>query len=63
MKLKKTDPLMEYIKAARRGSREAEIEMYGHPLPKHTIVRSKKTYTRKQKHKGRHMPSLSKCYM
>lgn len=58
MKSKKRDELMEYVKAARRGSREAEIELYGHPLPKHTIVRSRKTYTRKQKHKGRQLPSF-----
>jgi hypothetical protein len=45
MKPKKqpNDPL----KAARKGSREAEIGMYDHPLPKHIVHQSKKNYNRK----------------
>jgi hypothetical protein len=35
------------LKAARRGSREAEIGMYDHPLPKHKVHKSKKQYNRK----------------
>ncbi len=44
--------LDEYIKAARRGSREAEIELYGHPLLRHKIFKNKKKYNRKKKHKN-----------
>ena len=43
----------DYIKACRKGSREAEITLYGHPLPKHSVHKSKKTYNRKLKHKNR----------
>ncbi|MDR2914391.1 MAG: hypothetical protein LBV74_06130 [Tannerella sp.] len=45
-KKKKRTPLEEYIKAYRKGSREAEIEQHGHPLPKHYIHVSKKIYDR-----------------
>ena len=38
----------DYIKAARRGSREAEIEMYGKQLNHNRVVRSKKKYDRKK---------------
>lgn len=38
----------EYIRAARKGSREAEIEQYGHPLNHHRIFKSKKVYDRKK---------------
>lgn len=44
--------LDEYIKAARKGSREAEIELYGHPIPQHKIFKNKKKYDRKKKHKN-----------
>ena len=30
----KRNPLMDYIKALRKGSRDDEIELYGKPLPK-----------------------------
>lgn len=45
--------LNDYVKAANRGSREAEQELLGpgfHSV--HRVHRSKKTYTRKMKHKG-----------
>lgn len=42
-----------YIKANRRASREAEIEVFGHPLPIHKVHKSKKIYTRKNKKAGR----------
>jgi len=32
MKTKKKDSFMDYIKANRKGSREAEIENHGHPV-------------------------------
>jgi len=42
----------DFIKATRKGSRDAEIEMYGHPLNHTKVFRNKKKYTRKDKHKG-----------
>ncbi|WP_455664615.1 hypothetical protein [Phocaeicola sp.] len=50
---KKGFTLDDYIKAAKKGSREAEQELLGpgfHAV--HRVHRSKKTYTRKPKHKG-----------
>ena len=41
----------DFIKASRRGSREAEIELYGHPINFRKVFRNKKKYTRKIKHK------------
>lgn len=43
---------MELIKASRRGSREAEIELYGHPISFQRVFRNRKKYTRKLKHKN-----------
>lgn len=58
MKKKNKDPLTEYVKANRRGSREAEIEMYGHPVNYHRIYVSKKVYDRKKMKAGdRRQPS------
>ena len=47
-KTNKQNILAEYVKAARRGSREAEIELYGHPLNHHKVIKSKKVYDRKK---------------
>lgn len=50
---KKRITLEDYIKAAKRGNREAEQELMGpgfHSM--HCIHHSRKTYTRKKKHKG-----------
>lgn len=52
MKKKKQDALTEYVKANRKGSREAEIEMYGHPIHYHRICVSKKVYDRKKMKAG-----------
>lgn len=41
----------DFIKASRKGSREAEIEFYGHPITFRKIFRNRKKYTRKIKHK------------
>ena len=41
----------EYIKANRRASRNEEISSYGHSLSFNRILKSKKDYSRKQKHK------------
>ena len=43
----------EYIKANRRASRNEEIRAYGHSLSLNRICKSKKDYSRKQKHKNR----------
>lgn len=48
MKTKKRDSFMEYVKAARKGSREAEIENHGHPVSHNRIHVSKKVYDRKK---------------
>ena len=45
---KKLSTIEEIIKASRKGSREAEIELHGHPLPQHRVYASKKTYNRKK---------------
>jgi hypothetical protein len=42
----KPNKLTTQVKAARRGSRQAEIDLYGHPLPHHKVHTSKKTYSR-----------------
>ncbi|RHJ85472.1 hypothetical protein [Parabacteroides sp. AM08-6] len=58
MKTKKTDSLMEYIKANRKGSREAEIENHGHPINYNRVQVSKKVYNRKRDKADarRHLP-------
>lgn len=48
MKKKQKNALTEYVKANRKGSREAEIEMYGHPVNHHRVWVSKKVYNRSQ---------------
>lgn len=46
---KKSD---DYLKAARRGSREAELEMYGRPVSRGRVHKSKKIYDRKRAKEG-----------
>ena len=43
----------DYIKANRRASRNEEIDVYGHSLSFNRTWKSKKDYSRKQKHKNR----------
>lgn len=43
---------IDYIKANRKGSREAEIEDSTGWASKHSVHKSKKTYSRKVKHKN-----------
>lgn len=43
---RETSLLDDYIKANRRGSREAEIELYGHPITYTKVVENKKKYRR-----------------
>ena len=45
--MNKRDAERDYVKANRKGSRDAEIEMYGRPLTHRKVHRSKKTYDRK----------------
>ena len=50
----KNTSLNDYVKAVKRGSREAEYELYGPGFhASHHVHRSLKTYTRKQKQRGR----------
>ena len=42
---------IEALKAARRNSREEEIRLYGKPICWSNIVRNRKAYSRKSKHK------------
>lgn len=57
-KKKKVSPLDEYIKANRKGSREAEIENHGRPVSHNRIHVSKKVYNRKRDKADarRHLP-------
>ncbi|MDR1201358.1 MAG: hypothetical protein LBL58_06985 [Tannerellaceae bacterium] len=48
MKKKKRNQLDDYMKANRKGSREAELENHSHPINHHRIHVSKKTYSRKK---------------
>ena len=59
-KRKKQDPLVEYIKANRKGSREAELENHGRPVSHNRIHVSKKVYNRKREKADaqRHLPYL-----
>ena len=43
---------MDYIKANRKGSRDAELEAESGFTAKHHVHTSKHTYTRKEKHKN-----------
>ena len=59
-KRKKQDPLVEYIKANRKGSREAELENHGRPVSHNRVHVSKKVYNRKKDKADaqRHLPYL-----
>ena len=50
--MKKTDDILLALKAVRKKSREDEIAAYGKPINYSSVVKSKKQYTRKVKHKG-----------
>ena len=64
MKTKKKDSFMDYIKANRKGSREAEIENHGHPVSFNRVHVSKKVYNRKRDKADarRHLPYLYTGY-
>lgn len=40
------------LKAYKKKSREEEIEKHGKPINHNSIIKSKKNYTRKEKHKN-----------
>ncbi len=46
--MKKKITEQDYLKAARKGSREAEIELHGHPVNRRKVHKSKKIYDRKK---------------
>lgn len=50
--MKKTNDILAALKAARKKSREDEIAAHGKPINYASVVRSRKAYTRKVKHKG-----------
>ncbi len=52
MKTKRKGKVTDYIKAARKGSRDAELENESGFVSKHDIRKSKKNYDRKRKHKN-----------
>ncbi len=47
----KKDDIIKSLKQARKLAREQEIALYGKTICHNMIVKSKKTYTRKNKHK------------
>jgi len=50
----------DYIKANRRGSREAELENQSGWNATHKVHKSKKDYCRNEKHKGKYRDNLFK---
>lgn len=51
---KRQTTLDDYLRASRRGNREAEQELLGPGFhSRHSVHASKKIYTRKQKHRGK----------
>lgn len=48
---KKTDDILLALKAARKASREQEINAHGKPICHTNVYKNKKKYTRKTKHK------------
>jgi len=50
--MKANNYVKDYIKACRKGSREAELENATGFVSKHKAHKSKKQYTRKPKHKA-----------
>ncbi len=44
---------LDYVKANRKGNRDAELKMCTGFISKHKVHKSKKNYTRKTKHKAK----------
>ena len=55
MKKKRNNKVIDYVKANRKGSREAELEITCGFNGTHKVHKSKKTYTRKPKHKNKYV--------
>ena len=51
----------DYVKANRKASREAEIEMYGHPICHQRVHQSKKVYNRRKIKDSRQKAALFFC--
>lgn len=47
----KKDDVIKSLKQARKLAREQEIALYGKTICHYMVVKNKKKYTRKQKHK------------
>lgn len=47
MKKKKNKHILDIIKAARKQSREEEIQLHGKPINQIKVIQSKKVYNRK----------------
>lgn len=52
--MKPTNDIKSIIKAMRRQRREEEIAQYGKPISFTRVVKSKKIYSRKAKHRNRY---------
>ena len=50
-KKSKSEKELDYVKANRKGSREAELEISSGFTSKHKVHKSKKAYSRKPKHR------------
>lgn len=50
--------MLEALKATRKENREREIELYGHPICHFKIFKSKKIYSRKDKHPRVDLPFI-----
>lgn len=48
MKKKKNKDILDIIKAARKQSREEEIQLHGKPINHKKIIQTKKVYNRKK---------------
>ena len=49
----KNKQIIDIIKATKGAVRKDEIHSHGHSVNYHTVVRNKKKYTRKTKHKSK----------
>lgn len=49
----KKKSIKDLLAAAKKANREEEIALHGHPINYTQIVKNKKLYTRKKKHKGK----------
>jgi hypothetical protein len=59
----KRKPPEDPLKASRKGSREAEIGMFGHPVARHRVHKSQKQYDRKTAKARLKKASLGFCRM